>query len=156
MNLLEIWGYHCSTRIRRFHEAKVANAPSVAIWGTGSARREFLYVDDMAAASLHVMQLPRAVYDQHTGPMLSHINVGYGEDVTIAEAAQTIAQVVGYTGLVTFDATKPDGAPRKWMDSSRLNALGWQAKVSLHDGLAVAYQNFLKQDYKWVIGGATP
>jgi len=129
--------------IRRFHEAKLANAPSVAIWGTGTPRREFLYVDDMAAASVHVMNLPKAVYDQHTSPMQSHINVGSGSDVTIAEVSQAIAQTVGYSGTIEFDTSKPDGAPRKWMDSSRLNALGWQAKVGLHQGLAVAYQNFL-------------
>ncbi|CAN1563493.1 WcaG Nucleoside-diphosphate-sugar epimerases [Burkholderiaceae bacterium] len=129
--------------IRRFHEAKVANAPSVAIWGTGTPRREFLYVDDMAAASVHVMNLPKAVYDQQTSPMQSHINVGSGADVTIAEVAQAIAQTVGYTGQIEFDTSKPDGAPRKWMDSSRLNALGWQAKVGLHEGLTVSYQNFL-------------
>ena len=129
--------------IRRFHEAKVANAPSVAIWGTGTPRREFLYVDDMAAASVHLMNLPKAVYDQHTSPMQSHINVGSGADVTIAEVAQAIAQTVGFNGQIEFDTSKPDGAPRKWMDSSRLNALGWQAKVGLHQGLDVAYQNFL-------------
>ncbi len=131
--------------IRRFHEAKLANAPSVAIWGTGTPRREFLYVDDMAAASVHVMQLPKATYDQHTSPMQSHINVGSGSDVTIAEVAQTIAQTVGYTGQIEFDTSKPDGAPRKWMDSSRLNALGWQAKVDLHHGLAAAYQDFVSK-----------
>jgi GDP-L-fucose synthase len=131
--------------IRRFHEAKLTNAPSVAIWGTGTPRREFLYVDDMAAASVHVMRLPKAIYDQHTTPMQSHINVGSGSDVTIAEVAQTIAQTVGYTGQIEFDASKPDGAPRKWMDSSRLNALGWQAKVDLHNGLAAAYQDFVSK-----------
>jgi GDP-L-fucose synthase len=129
--------------IRRFHEAKLANAASVSIWGTGTPRREFLYVDDMAAASLHVMNLPKSVYDQHTSPMQSHINVGCGVDVTIAEVAQAIAQTVGFKGQIEFDTIKPDGAPRKWMDSSRLNALGWQAKVGLNEGLAVAYQNFL-------------
>jgi len=129
--------------IRRFHEAKLANAPSVAIWGTGTPRREFLYVDDMAAASVHVMNLPKTVYDQHTSPMHNHVNIGSGADVTIAEVAQTIAQIVGFTGQIKFDTNKPDGAPRKWMDSSRLNALGWQAKVGLLEGLAVAYQNFL-------------
>jgi len=97
----------------------------------------------MAAASVHVMNLPKAVYDQHTSPMQSHINVGSGSDVTIAEVSQAIAQTVGYSGTIEFDTSKPDGAPRKWMDSSRLNALGWQAKVGLHQGLAVAYQNFL-------------
>jgi GDP-L-fucose synthase len=131
--------------IRRFHEAKVANAPSVAIWGTGTPRREFLYVDDMAAASVHVMQLPKATYGQHTTPMQSHINVGSGSDVTIAEVAQTIAQTVGYSGQIEFDTSKPDGAPRKWMDSSRLNALGWQTKVDLDNGLAAAYQDFVSK-----------
>jgi GDP-L-fucose synthase len=129
--------------IRRLHEAKVAQAPSVAIWGTGTPKREFLHVDDMAAASVHVMNLPKPTYDQHTSPMLSHINVGYGTDVSIAEAAQTIAQVVGYTGAVTFDTSKPDGTPRKWMDSRRLNSLGWQAQVPLLQGLAQTYQDFL-------------
>ena len=131
--------------IRRFHEAKLANAPSVAIWGTGTPRREFLYVDDMAAASVHVMQLPKATYDQHTTPMQSHINVGSGSDVTIAEVAQTIAQTVGFAGQIEFDTSKPDGAPRKWMDSSRLNALGWQTKVDLQRGLAAAYQDFVSK-----------
>jgi GDP-L-fucose synthase len=130
--------------IRRFHEAKTSNAPSVSIWGSGTPRREFLYVDDMASASVHVMQLPKAKYEQYTQPMQSHINVGSGSDVTIADLALAIAQAVGYTGQIEFDATKPDGAPRKWMDSSRLNALGWQAKVSLIEGLSVAYQDFVK------------
>ena len=128
--------------IRRFHEAKTSNAPSVSIWGSGTPRREFLYVDDMASASVHVMQLPKAEYELHTQPMQSHINVGSGSDVTIADLALAIAQAVGYTGQIEFDATKPDGAPRKWMDSSRLNALGWQAKVSLIEGLSLAYQDF--------------
>ena len=131
--------------IRRFHEAKLANAPSVAIWGTGTPRREFLYVDDMAAASVHVMQLPKVIYDQHTTPLQSHINVGSGSDVTIAEVAQTIAQTVCYPGQIEFDTSKPDGAPRKWMDSSRLNALGWQTKVDLQNGLAAAYQDFVSK-----------
>jgi GDP-L-fucose synthase len=131
--------------IRRFHEAKMYNSPSVAIWGTGTPRREFLYVDDMAAASVHVMNLCKETYDQNTIPMLSHINVGFGQDVTIAEVAQTIAQVVGYFGAVTFDATKPDGTPRKLMDSSRINSLGWQPKVDLEHGLTLAYQDFLKK-----------
>lgn len=130
--------------IRRFHEAKLANAPSVAIWGTGTPRREFLYVDDMAAASVHVMQLPKATYDQHTTPMQSHINVGFGSDVTIEQVAQGIAQTVSYVGRIEFDPTKPDGAPRKLMDSTRLNNLGWQAQVNLHEGLAKAYIDFQK------------
>ena len=130
--------------IRRFHEAKVAGAPRVTIWGTGTPKREFLYVDDMAAASVHVMQLPPAVYTQNSSPMQSHINVGFGEDVSIAELARTISYTVGFAGEIDFDASKPDGAPRKWMDSNRINSLGWQAKVSLRDGLHRAYQDFLK------------
>jgi GDP-L-fucose synthase len=129
--------------IRRFHEAKLAGAPSVAIWGTGKPMREFLYVDDMAAASVLVMNLPKTTFFKHHSPMSSHINVGYGSDVSIAEAAQTIAQVVGYTGAVTFDTSKPDGTPRKWMDSSRINNLGWQAQIHLKQGLIHAYQDFL-------------
>lgn len=129
--------------IRRFHEAKVANAPSVTIWGTGTPRREFLYVDDMAAASVFVMNLSKATYDANTLPMCSHINVGYGSDVTIADVARTIAQVVGYAGAVDFDTAKPDGAPRKWMDSTRLNALGWQPQWALKRGLQEAYSRFL-------------
>lgn len=129
--------------IRRFHEAKVSHAPSVTIWGTGTPRREFLYVDDMAAASVHVMNLGKAAYGQHTQPMLSHINVGCGEDVTILEVAQAVAQTVGYTGQIHTDPTKPDGTPRKLMDSNRLNALGWQAQVGLEAGLKAAYEDFL-------------
>jgi GDP-L-fucose synthase len=131
--------------IRRFHEAKVSGAPEVAIWGTGTPRREFLFVDDMAAASVHVMQLPMATYQQQTKPMQSHINVGSGSDVTIAELAHAVAQAVGYRGVISFDTSKPDGAPRKWMDSSKLNALGWSAKTTLPQGLAAAYQDFLQR-----------
>lgn len=125
--------------LRRFHEAKVTNAPEVAIWGTGKPRREFLYVDDMAAASVFVMNLAPEVYQAQVQPQLSHINVGYGSDVTIAELAQTVARVVGFQGRVTFDTSKPDGAPRKLMDSGRLNALGWEAQVDLESGLQRAY-----------------
>jgi GDP-L-fucose synthase len=130
--------------IRRFHEAKSANVPVVTVWGSGTPMREFLYVDDMAAASVHVMNLDKARYDQHTQPMLSHINVGCGYDITIRELAETVARVTGYAGKVEFDASKPDGTPRKLMDSSRLNALGWQAKVSLEEGLSVAYRDFVE------------
>ena len=132
--------------IRRFHEAKVNNAPSVVVWGTGTPCREFLYVDDMAAASVYVMNLDKATYDKHTQPMLSHINVGVGHDLTIAELAKTIGKVVGYEGQIEFDSTKPDGTPRKLMDSTRLNNLGWHAKVNLEDGLTSAYQDFLKNN----------
>lgn len=130
--------------IRRFHEAKSANVPVVTVWGSGTPMREFLYVDDMAAASVHVMNLDKARYDQHTQPMLSHINVGCGYDITIRELAETVARVTGYAGKIEFDASKPDGTPRKLMDSSRLNALGWQAKVSLEEGLSVAYRDFVE------------
>lgn len=130
--------------IRRFHEAKVNRAPKVSIWGTGTPKREFLYVDDMAAATVHVMNLPQATYLQHTQPMLTHINVGCGHDLTIKELAETIARVVQYSGEITFDASKPDGAPRKLMDSSRLKALGYEHQVGLMAGLDAAYQDFLK------------
>lgn len=130
--------------IRRFHEAKASHGPKVTIWGTGTPCREFLFVDDMASASVHVMNLPKPTYDQHTSPMQSHINVGYGSDITIAELARTVSQVVGYTGEIDFDTSKPDGAPRKLMDSSRLQSLGWQAKMSLQDGLALAYRDFVE------------
>ncbi|MFZ9434070.1 MAG: GDP-L-fucose synthase [Burkholderiaceae bacterium] len=130
--------------IRRFHEAKVGAVASVAIWGTGTPRREFLYVDDMAAASVHVMNLDKTVYDQHTQPMLSHINVGFGDDVTIRELALAVGETVGYAGAITFDTTKPDGTPRKWMDSQRLRDLGWQPTVGLREGLKRAYADFLK------------
>ena len=130
--------------IRRINEAKANHASSVTIWGTGTPRREFLYVDDMAAASVHVMNLGKDTYDRHTQRMLSHINVGCGYDITIKELAETIARVIGYAGDITFDPSKPDGTPRKLMDSSRLNALGWQAQVGLEAGLEEAYEDFLK------------
>ena len=129
--------------IRRFHEAKVSNAPEVVIWGTGSPRREFLYVDDMAEASVFVMQLDTKTYDSQTKPMQSHINVGFGSDVTIKELAQAVAKATGYQGKISFDPSKPDGSPRKWIDSGRINRLGWNAKVDLVRGLEQAYQNFL-------------
>ncbi len=129
--------------IRRFHEARLNGAASVAIWGTGTPRREFLYVDDMATASVHVMNLDKAVYDQHTQPMLSHINVGFGDDVTIRELALAVGATVGYAGDITFDTTKPDGTPRKWMDSQRLHDLGWRPRVDLREGLKRAYADFL-------------
>lgn len=129
--------------IRRFHEAKISNAPEVVIWGTGTPRREFLYVDDMARASVFVMELSKAIYDQHSEPMQSHINVGSGADITILELAGTIAKTTGYIGSISFDTHKPDGAPRKWMDSSRLNQLGWKPQVSLQSGLNLAYEDFV-------------
>lgn len=129
--------------IRRFHEAKINNASEVVVWGTGTSRREFLYVDDMAAASAFVMDLNKATYDQHTQQIQSHINVGFGSDITIAELAVTVAKVVGYQGRISFDSSKPDGAPRKWMDSTKLNLLGWFPQVDLNLGLSMAYKDFL-------------
>ncbi len=130
--------------LRRFHEAKLANAPVVTIWGSGTPMREFLHVDDMAAASIHVMELDKATYDAHTEPMLSHINVGTGVDCTIRELAETIAEVTGFKGKLEFDASKPDGTPRKLMDVSRLAALGWTAGISLKDGLRHAYEWYVE------------
>jgi len=129
--------------IRRFHEAKINDSPEVTIWGSGNPKREFLHVDDMAAASIHVMNLDSRRYQEHTQPMLSHINVGYGADVSIADLAVLIGKTVGYKGRITYDSSKPDGTPRKLMDSSRLNALGWKPRISLENGLVSAYQDFL-------------
>ena len=129
--------------IRRFHEAKVANATEVVIWGTGTPKREFLYVDDMAAASVFVMQLNKADYERQTEPMQSHINVGYGSDVSIAELSLAVAKATDYHGAIVFDVNKPDGAPRKWMDSSLLNKLGWSPQFSLEQGLRLAVDDYL-------------
>jgi len=131
--------------IRRFHEAKTNAVPVVSIWGSGTPRREFLYVDDMADACLHVMQLPRSEYDRHTTPMLSHINVGTGEDVTIREIAEVIRRTVGYQGDIAFDTGKPDGTPRKLLDVARLTALGWQPRMALEEGIKETYERF-KED----------
>ena len=129
--------------LRRFHEAAQENAPEVVIWGSGKPMREFLYVDDMAAASVHVMELDDATYQANTQPMLSHINVGTGVDCTIRELAETMARVTGFQGKLTFDASKPDGTPRKLMDVTRLKSLGWQAETSLEQGLKETYQWFM-------------
>lgn len=135
--------------LRRFHEATVSNAPDVVVWGSGTPMREFLHVDDMAAASIHVMELAKEVWEESTEPMLSHINVGTGVDCTIRELAQTLAQVTGYRGRVVFDATKPDGTPRKLLDVTRLHSLGWFHEVSLEQGLASTYQWFLKNQQRF-------
>ena len=134
--------------IRRFHEAKVSGTPQVVIWGSGKPYREFLYVDDMAKASVFVMELAKEQYDQVTEPMQSHLNVGFGSDVTIAQLAQAVAKAVGYPGTIALDPTKPDGSPKKLMNSKRLNTLGWKAAVSLDDGLALAYAQFVKDHAK--------
>lgn len=130
--------------IRRFHEAKLSNAPEVVIWGTGTPMREFLYVDDMAAASVFTMNLNKQIYEQHTSPMQSHINVGTGSDITIAQLATVIAKAIGYEGRINFDPSKPDGSPRKLMDSSRIRFLGWEARVDLPMGIDLTYIDFLK------------
>ncbi|MDQ2070144.1 GDP-L-fucose synthase [Natronospira sp. AB-CW4] len=130
--------------IRRFHEAAESNADEVGVWGSGKPMREFLHVDDMAAASVHVMELDGETYRAHTDPMLSHINVGTGVDCTIRELAETVAKVTGFKGRLTWDTTKPDGTPRKLMDVSRLRALGWEASIGLEEGLRDAYQWFLE------------
>jgi len=131
--------------MRRFHEAVRDGAPEVVIWGSGAARREFLHVDDMAEACIHVMGLPEETYRGRTQPMLSHINIGSGRDCTIRELAQTMAEITGFTGRLVFDAKKPEGTPRKVLDVSRLTSLGWQAKISLRDGLASTYAWFVNQ-----------
>lgn len=129
--------------LRRFHEAKLNGDSQVVAWGSGKPMREFLHVDDMAAASIYVMNLDQATYDANTQPMLSHINVGTGVDCTIRELVETVAKVVGFKGKIVFDDTKPDGAPRKLMDVSRLSSLGWHASIDLAQGLQATYQWFL-------------
>ncbi len=130
--------------MRRFHEARKSGQEQVAIWGTGSPRREFLYVKDMAEASVHVLLLDKAVYDAHTAPMCSYINVGTGQDCTIRELAETMAQVVGFSGKIVYNTSKPDGTPRKLLDISTISKLGWHPKVSLQQGL--------KKTYAWFSG----
>ncbi|SFG20174.1 GDP-L-fucose synthase [Novosphingobium sp. CF614] len=129
--------------IRRFHEAVRDGAKQVVIWGTGTPKREFLHVDDMAEASLFVLDLPPEQYAANTEPMLSHINVGYGEDVSIRDLAELIAQVIGFEGEIAFDASKPDGTMRKLMDSGRLLAMGWKPRIALADGIKETYDWFL-------------
>ncbi len=130
--------------MRRFHEAKIENAAEVVVWGTGKAMREFLHVDDLAAASVHLLQQDKALLDQVVEPMCSHINVGTGEDVTIRELAETIQRVVGFSGELKFDTSKPDGTPRKLLDVGKINALGWKAAIGLEDGLRDTYEWFLE------------
>lgn len=135
--------------LRRFHEAKMQDLPSVTVWGSGSPMREFLYVDDMASACLHVMNLPKEVYGEHVLPMSSHINVGTGKDCTIRELANTIARAVGYQGDILWDTSKPDGTPRKLLDVSLLKRLGWQYSVELNEGIERTYQWFLQNQEKF-------
>jgi GDP-L-fucose synthase len=133
--------------MRRFHEAKQRGDVEVVIWGSGMPMREFLHVDDMAAASVHVMNLPHARWQAHTQPTMSHINVGTGVDCTIRELAETMARVVGFSGQLVFDSSKPDGTPRKLLDVQRINGLGWQAKTSLETGL--------RETYEWLLSHAS-
>ena len=130
--------------MRRFHEAKLANANEIVVWGTGTPKREFLHVDDMASASLYVMDLDEQKYKANTQPMLSHINVGTGEDCSIKELAETLAEVSGFKGNIVFDASKPDGTPRKLMDVSRLRDMGWSYSIPLEDGLRHTYEWYLQ------------
>ena len=135
--------------LRRFNEAKMQDLPSVTVWGSGSPMREFLYVDDMASACLHVMNLPKEVYGEHVLPMSSHINVGTGKDCTIRELANTIARAVGYRGDILWDTSKPDGTPRKLLDVGLLKRLGWQYSVELDEGIERTYQWFLQNQEKF-------
>jgi GDP-L-fucose synthase len=128
--------------IRRFHEAKLANAPEVIVWGSGNQKREFLHVDDLADACLHIMQLDKPSYQRHTNERQSQINIGTGVDVSIRELAELIKQITGYQGEISFDASKPDGPPRKLLDVSRIKSMGWQAGIDLRTGLAQAYAEF--------------
>jgi len=130
--------------IRKFHKAKSENLSKVSIWGSGKPKREFLHVDDMAAACVHVMNLDKKLYQEQTKPMLSHINVGTGEDLTIKKLAETIAKVTNFKGKIEFDTTKPDGVRRKLMDSGRLNKLGWQSNIDLEQGLKQTYEDYCK------------
>ncbi len=130
--------------LRRFHDAKISNSKNVNIWGTGTPKREFLFVDDMARASIHVMNLDKKIYDQFTEPMCSHINVGNGKELTIKELSEIIKDVVNYKGQINFDPNKPDGNPRKLMDSQRLMSIGWRPQVNLREGLLISYNDFLK------------
>jgi len=130
--------------IRRFHNAKINNEEKVIVWGSGNPKREFLYVDDMASASVHVMNLDKEIHDQNTKEMCSHINVGTGKDLSIGELAKILKKVVGFAGEIEFDSSKPDGSPRKLMDSSRLNILGWNPRVDLERGLTLTYENYLQ------------
>ena len=129
--------------ISRFHEAKINNLPSVTIWGTGSPKREFLYVDDIARASIYLMNLDKNIYDDQTSSRCSHINVGSGKDLTIKELAETIKEVVGFKGKINFNSSKPDGVSRKFLDSERINNLGFKPETSLKEGLVKTYQDYI-------------
>ena len=129
--------------LQRFHKAKVNDSPTVTVWGTGKPRREFLHVDDLAAACVYIMNIDKEIYSANTQSMLNHINVGCGYDLTIKELVEKIRKVVGYSGRIIYDSSRPDGTPQKFLDSSRLNAMGWYAKIDLDEGLKMIYQDFL-------------
>jgi len=129
--------------VRRFHEAKVHNLPSVTVWGSGNPKREFLHVDDLAAACVHIMNIDMERYVSLTSPMLSHINIGSGKDLKIRELAESIAEVIGYSGDIVFDSSKPDGTPRKLLDCTIARQLGWEPLISLYEGLSHTYNDFL-------------
>jgi GDP-L-fucose synthase len=131
--------------IKRFHEAKVNNLEMVEIWGTGTARREFLHVDDMAAASVFVMELDKKILDTQTTPMQSHINIGFGEDITIYKLSHLISKVIGYKGNICFDSSKPDGPPRKNLNSTCIQSLGWRPTIEFEEGLRLTYLAYCKQ-----------
>jgi len=130
--------------IRKIHNAKIQQLPEVVVWGSGRPRREFVYIDDMSAAIIHVMNLDLAQYSEHTEDMISHINIGCGNDVSIEELAKQLVKIVGYEGKITFDLSKPDGVLRKLMDSSLIKSLGWKASVNLEDGLTLTYNDYLQ------------
>ena len=130
--------------IRKIHDAKIHQLPEVVVWGSGRPRREFVYIDDMSAAIIHVMNLDLGQYREYTEDMMSHINIGFGNDVTIKELAKQLVKIVGYKGKIIYDLNKPDGVLRKLMDSSLIESLGWKASVSLEDGLALTYNDYLK------------
>jgi len=130
--------------IYRFHEAKINNSSSITLWGTGTPKREFLYVDDMAKVSIHLMNIDKKTYNEQTSPMCSHINVGSGQDITIKELAEIIKEVVGFKGEINFDLSKSDGVSRKFLDSERINNLGFKMEVSLKEGLIKTYQDYKK------------
>jgi GDP-L-fucose synthase len=129
--------------IRRFHEAKINKLPHIAVWGTGKPRREFLYVDDLAEACVLLMNIDKTIHNKIINKMTTHINVGYGEDLTIENLAKIIKEIINYKGIIKFDNDKPDGTPQKLLNSNKIKSLGWSANMSLKNGLLKAYENFL-------------
>ena len=133
--------------IRRFHDAKINRKNEIIVWGTGTPKREFLFVDDLAEAALFIHNLEKNIYQKVTSPMLSHINIGTGKDITIKELAETIKKVVNYEGILKFDSTKPDGTPRKLLNVDLLKSLGWEAKTKLYKGLSISYEDFKSSNF---------